>query len=179
METETHWGVALIPLLVVAASCGDNIGLGSRADDSAVYAAVREVAARAEPRVDRYVVLDSTVAYDSEAGVVPGENAEQVPKRFRKALERVSEVRRPSAQLPLPIEVDLIGMEEAQRTAEESLGGWRFMTLTPVVYSRDGQRAFVYYEVHCGALCGEGAALLLGKVNGEWQVDREELHWVS
>jgi hypothetical protein len=66
-----------------------------------------------------------------------------------------------------------------RRFAKRFPGARAWVALGPIQFRADSSTAFVYYEVHCGGLCGEGVELTLVRNAESWIVaDRRRL-WVS
>lgn len=51
--------------------------------------------------------------------------------------------------------------------------------LSKPLFSRDGTRALVHYQVECGGLCGGGAIDLFKLIDGQWQFHASHSLWVS
>ena len=66
-----------------------------------------------------------------------------------------------------------------RRFAKRFPGARAWVALGPIQFRADSSGALVYYEVHCGGLCGEGVELTLLKKAESWIIaDRRRL-WVS
>jgi hypothetical protein len=48
-----------------------------------------------------------------------------------------------------------------------------------VGFNRQHDQAFLYASRSCGGLCGEGTYILLKKVNGRWEIAKEQCLWIS
>jgi hypothetical protein len=56
--------------------------------------------------------------------------------------------------------------------------GW--LGVTPIVVNSEGNQAVVYYEWHCGSLCGQGQLALLARdERGRWRVRYLLGYWIS
>ena len=57
------------------------------------------------------------------------------------------------------------------------IAGW--LALSDVLYTADGRDALVYYEGHCGGLCGEGGYIWVHRDDrtGNWRLARKVVGW--
>lgn len=59
-------------------------------------------------------------------------------------------------------------------------GARRYAAFSPVAYAADGRSALVYYEYHCGGLCGAGHLVFLERqADDRWRVTVALQTWVS
>lgn len=59
-------------------------------------------------------------------------------------------------------------------------GSRGYLALSPIAFSDDESQALIYFERHCGGLCGEGELAWLWRDRpGHWQVLRLLRFWVS
>ena len=59
--------------------------------------------------------------------------------------------------------------------------GSGLLSLSEILFTPDGLDALVYYEAHCGGLCGESAYLWLhrGATQGHWSINRRIVRSMS
>jgi hypothetical protein len=63
---------------------------------------------------------------------------------------------------------------------EDDCGSWNYTEFGIISISEDYQQAEVYYGTSGGPICGEGKILSLERGrNGQWEVVRSEIVWVS
>ncbi len=59
-------------------------------------------------------------------------------------------------------------------------GASGYLAMTIPVFTSDSAQAALYYEYHCGYLCGEGVLIwLVRREDGQWSVQRTLRFWVS
>jgi hypothetical protein len=117
---------------------------------------------------------------------------DSLPAPLLRQLAEVSVGVRSSSELSLPEPTRLIGAAELREIFREGVGeGWsefarryprarRYSAFSPVAYSADRRSAALYYEFHCGGLCGEGNVVLLALApDGRWHVKVVLQLWVS
>jgi hypothetical protein len=142
---------------------------------TAVYQAVIDSALRTGAR-KAIVVRDSSLRFNLPGGnVVPEWSARfaAIPPSLPPRLATASRTRVPSERLALPMPVVVM-----TRVVQDSLfradpgASWLaffhrfpdapgYFGFSPVVFSDDGSQALLYYEFHCGGLCGWGDAVLV------------------
>jgi hypothetical protein len=56
-----------------------------------------------------------------------------------------------------------------------------YLGLSPVAFSADSLDALVYYEYHCGGLCGRGDAVWLNRsaATDRWRLRKRVMFWIS
>jgi hypothetical protein len=163
------------------------------APDAGVYAAL--IASLPMRRVpDTLLLVDSTLQFRAPGGGVPQWRTQfdSIPPELSHGLDALSRSKRASEQLPLPRPVRIVsaaalreifslgvrgGWEELHRRYPNQRGYLRF---SPVAFSADTLDALVYYESHCGGLCGRGAAVwLTRRASAHWRVRKVVQFWVS
>jgi hypothetical protein len=163
------------------------------APETGVYAAV--LAKIHEGRhPDTVVVAESTLAFRLYDGFTPAllQRQDSIPAPLIERLMAASVRRTPTAALPLPRPLHVLTKAEFAEIFRGGPGvGWEefyrrfpvarlYFALSPVVLSADGAQALVYFERHCGGLCGEGTLVWLRRVpGGAWAVRRTRTFWVS
>ena len=167
--------------MLAVSGCTDAMSL-ARESDPAVYEAVVGVAFEAYPfgdwKTDEILVLDSTAGYYMEDGFhrTPPHS---LPRRMRSELRRVAWKRQSSVVLDLPGNFRIVTATEAEAAMDRMETGTSVFGFSPIVYSRAGDMAAVYYEFDCGGLCGKGSTAVLVRENGTWRVEEEYLQWIS
>lgn len=58
-------------------------------------------------------------------------------------------------------------------------GSSGLISFSNVGFNEQHDQAFLYASRSCGGLCGEGSYFLLKKVNGRWEIVKEQGLWVS
>ena len=165
----------------------------SAADEAAVYALVlHEIYRGSLPNT--VVATDSTLLLRDPGGGVPwwGQSFDSIPSELPASLVAASARRVPTAALPLPRPVRTLSTAEIRALFRAGPhAGWEqlhrrfpgarlYVALSPVAFGADGSQALVYYEYHCGALCGAGyAAWLIREPTGTWEVRKTIGFWVS
>ena len=66
-----------------------------------------------------------------------------------------------------------------QRFRQRFPGSRGWYALSPIRFENEGRTAIVYYEWHCGFLCGEGGALTLTLDGTTWRVTDKRRSWVN
>jgi hypothetical protein len=144
---------------------------------------------------DTLLVQDSTAVFR-----LPGSNAlaswrmrfDSLPAELPPRLDAASRKRLPSAALAIPRPMRTLSLAALREIFAGGPGeGWRvfyerfprqrrYIGLSPVVFSDGGQSALLYFEMHCGGLCGEGDAVWLTRSKeGRWSVRKVLMFWVS
>ena len=128
--------------------------------DAVVYRALL-VALRENRIGDTMTVIRTTVRIDSRLLPIRerGEAAD-IAAEWQLALVARSAQRSELTLADLGVPSTLYSEREGMRIANASLGGARMLALSPVAFDSDSSRALVYFERHCGGLCG-GASLAL------------------
>jgi hypothetical protein len=146
-------------------------------------------------RGDTLVVEDSTLRYNppNPPSLSPRPQGDSVPAELFLRLQQVSQIVRPTATLPITRPARLItagdlkeifstgpnpGWGEFKRRYPGHSGWLRF---TPVAFTADSLNAMVYYEYHCGSLCGGGNAVwMVRSPNARaWRIHRVMTLWIS
>ena len=167
---------AVLALLLAACSRSYAPQLASASGSStAVYAAVVRDALGQVP--DVLLVVDTTAVF--EPGPVLGDTLPEGVIALAKELQKLSAHPRPSRELPLPSRVTLLPRGEALALADSGLGGTKVLEVTPIAFSPGGSEALVYYELHCGALCGTGVVVWLMRREGKWSVAERFVRWAA
>jgi hypothetical protein len=114
-----------------------------------------------------------------------------IPHGLVRRLEAVSLVRQPSSALRLPRPVYLLSKVELREIfSSQVTAGWiefarrfphskRYSAFSKIAYSSDALTALMYYEYHCGGLCGGGDIVLLVREGGRWRVKQILNLWIS
>jgi hypothetical protein len=55
----------------------------------------------------------------------------------------------------------------------------RVLQLSEVSFDRQHRHAMLYFNFHCGILCGEGQTVVFEKVAGVWKHTRSCMNWIS
>ena len=163
------------------------------APDTDVYAAlIASIHTRQIP--DTLLVGDSTLQFRAPQGGVPRWRTQfdAVPAELTHGLETLSRSRRASAQLSLPRPVRIVSADALREIFSPRMrGGWQefhrrypnqrgYLRFSPVAFSADTLDALVYYESHCGGLCGRGEAVwLTRRASAHWRVRKVVGCWVS
>ncbi len=166
----TRWN-ALAPLgiaaLISACSAPHARQPAPNSDPGAIYEAVVRDALGDMP--DALLVIDSTLAYEPKR--VWGDTMPERVLALARELQRISAHSGPARELALPHAARFLPRTEAMVLADRGLGGTKVLAVTPIALSPDGREALVYYDVLCGALCGQGASVwLIRRGNGVWRV---------
>ena len=115
-----------------------------------------------------------------------------MPRELMVRLGNVSATREPIASLALPLPVHRLTRTELREIFQLGpFGGWRefdrryprargYSSFTRIVYPSDDRQALVYYEYHCGGLCGGGNLVLLTRGDDRsWHVSKVLMLWIS
>jgi len=174
-------GIGLVTLSPHRSS-GAQSPAGSRQSavaDAAIYAAFLETVNR-DPRAD-------TLFVDAESAVFQSMSAhyDSVAPGLGAALVKASSPPRAASTLHLPPPIVWITATTPEVVRERAMNGppghpaskgqgtkgvWKF---SPIVYSRNGRDALLYYRLVCGAECGEDALVWAGKAaTGKWEIRR-------
>lgn len=142
---------------------------------------------------DTVVAIDSTLVFRVPTGGRPEWRREfdDIPAPLTKSLADTSARRFPIGRLPLSRRVRALTAEEQRTIFGDGVNtGWerfhsqfpgagQYIGLTPVVFNAGRTQALVYYEYHCGGLCGGGTLALLTREAGVWRVRKTVMFWVS
>lgn len=196
MPPITYRFLSLFAVLILAACVRGTPGeewSASAPPEAAVYAAVLTKIYRGPPP-DTVVARDSTLVFRVPTGGVPEwrQEFDSIPAPLTEALAAVSAKLVPTASLPLLNPVRTLSTDERRALFREGpRAGWEefrrrfpsarlYFALTPVAFSADSAQALVYYDYHCGSLCGGGNAVWLTREPvGEWVVRKTVMFWVS
>jgi hypothetical protein len=142
---------------------------------------------------------DTLVVWDSTLSFRPPENPtnpswiaqyDSLPRELVVELARISAQRASAARLELPRPVRLLSATEHRQIFREGPRGWpefhrrfpsarAYFAFTPVVFGPGGRDALVYFEYHCGGLCGGGNLVWLQSAEQSWRVRQRVEFWVS
>lgn len=53
------------------------------------------------------------------------------------------------------------------------------LSLSGIVFNKTGDKGLIYYEFHCGWLCGKGGLLKIKKDHDKWKIEQDITTWVS
>jgi hypothetical protein len=177
-------------------ACGPSTGerAASEEGERGALAAFLHATVGGSPR-DTVLLLDSALVYE-----LPGPESvpewraqfDSIPAELTRKLAAASTPRRLVARTHFPRPLRTLSERDlAELFAADGRDGWQrfaeryprhrsFLSMSPIVLSDDGRSALLYYEVHCGSLCGSGNLLWLMRTDdGQWQVKRSLLHWIS
>lgn len=117
---------------------------------------------------------------------------DSVPRPLMLQLERVTARRESSSILALPRPVHALSHAELHTLFRDGpSAGWStfartyprargYSTFSRIAYGVDSTDALVYYEYHCGPLCGVGQAVYLTRrADQRWRVREVLQFWVS
>jgi hypothetical protein len=138
------------------------------------------------------LIQDSSVKFwSSRSDVLPAIEAD-FPEDLLTQLNALSVSVRPSGELGVPAEWRRIPLTQIMGLFHTNPDvGWNnfysrypdsqgWLGVTPIAMSQDGKRAIVYYEWHCGSLCGVGSlASIVRDGRGRWRVRRLRNYWIS
>jgi hypothetical protein len=112
----------------------------------------------------------------------------QLPTR----LEEISKTRVATASLAFPRPMRVLAGAELREIFSAGPSGWAefyrrypnqrsYLDVSPVAFSADSLDALVYYEHHCGGLCGSGEAVWLSRpaATDRWRIRKKVMFWVS
>lgn len=163
------------------------------APEAAVYAALID-SVYTRPVPDTLLLGDSTVDFHAPRGGIPTWRTQfdSIPGALPPVLEAVSRSKRASATLPLSRPMRIVTEGERREIFARGIdAGWmefyrryprqrNYLRFSPVAFSRDSLDAMVYYEYHCGGLCGGGDAVWLTRRDDQrWRVRKVVEFWVS
>ena len=175
--------VALIMLAVGVVGCAAR-GAAPPATASTIHAEVyAALVAHAFPsgRPDTILLEEKTVTYrEIPEGNSLRRGKDVVPIPLPSRLTSLSAEPLPVRPEDFPAPVRLLPPTRARQLAAERLGGTMVLAVTPIVFSNDSSQALVYYDGHCGALCGAGYELwLVRSADGRWLLRQDMSHWRS
>ena len=93
-----------------------------------------------------------------------------LPQELARQLEAISRLPRPVDSLSLPAGTRVL--HEPRETSPEAGNTLPlpFLTFSPIALSSDAREALLYFEYHCGVLCGYGdVAWLSRSEDGQWR----------
>jgi len=167
--------------------------LQTSSSDSLVYEAVLDSAFPGR-RPTPLVITDSTLRFDVPGPGVPEWHAKlaSFPANIVTRLAERARQSYSTANLPLVrarVTITSAELVEIFRDGPGE-GWWRFMgkfpesrgyvELSPIAWGEGGVDALVYYQQHCGPLCGQGALLwVVRDAGGRWRVRQKLRFWVS
>lgn len=187
-------GLAIGSLMLLSCAHAPSRVAVSPPPERLVYAALLDSLVRGTTS-DTLLLKDSTTVFQ-----MPGDRTvrswrvqfDSIPSELPQLLAAISGVRRASASLDVPRPTRSVSCAELNKIFENGPGeGWQrfhesypsqrqFIGLSSVAFSRDGESALVYYEYHCGGLCGGGNAVwLMHMPGGPWQIRKVLMFWVS
>jgi hypothetical protein len=114
-----------------------------------------------------------------------------IPHELVRRLEAVTLVREPSTALRLPRPLYLLSNVELRAIFSSGVnGGWiefarrfprakRYSAFSRIAYSPDALTALMYYEYHCGGLCGGGDMVVVVREGDRWRVKQILNLWIS
>lgn len=161
--------------------------------DTAVYAALLD-SIGLRPLPDTLLLGDSTLTFRAPTGGIPTWRTQfdSIPSELPPKLEVASQTKLPSSALALPRPVRIVARVELDEIFASGPDGWRefyrryprqrsWILFSPIAFSVDSVHALVYYEYHCGGLCGGGDAvwLMRNAKTGRWFVRKRVMFWVS
>lgn len=164
-----------------------------RSAPAAVYAALID-SVFTRPVPDTLLVAESTLVFRAPVGGVPAWRTQfdSLPAGLPAALESAGSFRQSSDQLPLPRPTRIVTRRELREIFSVGIdGGWKefarryprqrnYLQFSAVVLTAGYTDALVYYEYHCGGLCGGGEIVWLAPAgNGRWRVRKMIQRWVS
>ena len=138
---------------------------------ASIYAAVLD--ALASPGDTVLLVDSSYISTLRPGGVAP------MPRTLR-TLRRVRFVTRAEVWDSLGWGRKSVGPATYWRRFKQRFGnmkGW--YALSPLGLTHKGDSAVVFYEVHCGGLCGEGGQMTLIRPDTAWRVADRRRIWVN
>lgn len=159
---------------------------------SDVYAALLQSIGKPIP--DTLLMAESSLQFTLPTGATPAWQAQldSIPPALAKRLAKESQHQVSSLTLALPRPAIVLGRAEFAEIFAQGPRGWPefhrrypkqsgYFGLSPVAFSSDSLDALVYYEYHCGGLCGSGAAAWLhrGTITEPWYVRKTLPFWVS
>lgn len=165
----------------------------SRSMSTQVYAALLDSLYK-QPDSDTILIADSTIRFHVPTNSVEPwrRQFDSIPSDLPPRLEHVSRDRQSSTALPLPRPIRLLPYTELREIFKNGAGrGWQeftrryprqrqYLQLSPIVFDADSLNALVYYEYHCGPLCGGGDAVWLTRgLSHKWNVRKVIGFWVS
>lgn len=169
---------------------------GPDADEYAVYAAL--FAEKGDDKEGKQVVLENaTVVNDTFSQRMDQKSIEKLfglPSITDAINDFLTKNRKSSVltdQFKLKATIVLITNSDVKRMFHDSIeGGWDLFhtkypnansihTLSRVGFNKDKTAALVYHTYSCGALCGQGQYVLLGKHDGQWKIEKESMTWIS
>lgn len=160
-----------------------------------MYRAVLEVI-EGGPRHDTILVVDSSIVFREPGYAARAHGSppsDTIPSLLRRGLAEVSRKRMGTRSLGLPATLRVLSPGELgaifQRGPNEGWAEFRqrfpgpraFYGFTPVAFNRDSTQAYLYYEYHCGGLCGggDGVWLLRDRETRVWRLHRRVNYWIS
>jgi len=159
-------------------------GRPSPAPESPVAAAVYD-ALITQLELDRKTVYVASASKQYRVGERTdsgrqGARADSVPLALAKRLEDLSRVPRAATTLSLPKGVRIVTEEESDRLQREGFGAQVVLAVSPVALSEDSSDALIYYELHCGGLCGHGAVAWFRRArDGGWHFQASRRYWIG
>jgi hypothetical protein len=165
----------------------------ARAAPAAVYAALID-SVFTRPVPDTLLVAESTLVFRAPVGGVSAWRTQfdSLPTGLPRALESASAFRQSSEELPLPRPTRIVTRRELREIFARGIErGWEefarryprqrnYLQFSRVVFTSGYADALVYYEYHCGGLCGGGEIVwLVPSDNGRWRVRKRIQRWVS
>lgn len=191
--SRTRESIFVAAMLLIACAPAPRAANPRRDAPSRVYAAVIDsVFTRGVP--DTLLVAESTLAFRAPSGGIPAWRAQfdSLPAGLPAALESASAFRQSSDQLPLPRPIRVVTRRELREIFAAGIdAGWKelarryprqrqYIQFSPAVFTSGYTDALVYYEYHCGGLCGGGEIVWLQPAgDGRWRVRKILQRWVS
>lgn len=179
----TNTRLAIAVLMIAGCVRVARPGVPSPAPENAVVAAVYQ-ALITHLEVDRRTIYVEGTSESYRVSQRPDNwervGADTFPKELARRLEELSGFFRASKTLSLPAGVRIVTSEESAQLQQRSLAGGAILALSPVSLSGDSTDAVVYYETHCGGLCGRGALARFRRgPDGVWRFQTSYQFWVS
>lgn len=162
--------------------------------EATVYAAM--ISALRQPSwPDTLLLAESTLVF--QAAHIPASNRrvpfDTVPAALRTKLAVVSRERRSSTTLPIIAPLRIVSDGELRTIFRGGpMDGWAefyrrypkqraWYAFSPIAFSADSSQAYVYYEYHCGGLCGGGTGLWFIRARGDsiWSLRLRAPYWIS